>query len=99
MPSDPGNVRQRLCEAVRALATSPRPLKHRLAAAGVALAPLKPGNFKDPGARLAFTAVMDSLTSNGGIDDTTAGFSTDQATQIAIQIFDLDSHYRPPSDD
>jgi hypothetical protein len=89
------HVDERLCQAVRVLAMSDRPLQERLKGAALTLAPLLPKDFLDADARRKFVGIMDDLTfderkgADGRIAATVGGLSDDDARKIIDRILDL----------
>jgi hypothetical protein len=100
--ADPDNVRERLWLAVCALATGRESVQRRVGSAGIALAPLRPGDFADAEGRARFTGIMETLTAlkpeldEGRIAATAERMSDAQAVALAEQIVELDAHYRTP---
>ena len=98
-------VRERLAEAVHALATADGPLAERLFAASLATATLHPRDFADEESRAEFSAIREMLTRHEGRENegrvraTLARMSGGQARAVAERIFELDAHLRPPSPD
>jgi hypothetical protein len=94
-------IREKLAEAVNALAVSAAPIQVRVGYAARALTVLQPEDFVDAESRLAFTAVRDMATSREAVADegtiaaTTSAMSDEQAEALARQIMELDHHYRP----
>jgi hypothetical protein len=94
-------VREKLSQAVDALAVSVAPLQARVRSAVLAIHTLGPYDFVDDGSRVTFSAIIDTATSRaavadeGTIEATTSRMSDDQALAVAQQIVELDSHYRP----
>jgi hypothetical protein len=91
---------QRLWQAVEALAVSAEPIQERLYSAGMALAPLLPGDFEDTD-QPEFVGVMSALTAReasgeeGALKATTAAMGDEDAVEVAARIFALDATYRP----
>jgi hypothetical protein len=94
-------VRERLAEAVHALATSDGPLPERLFSASLATSTLQPQDFADPEGRADFGAIREMLTrrearaNEGRVRATLARMSDAEARALAELIFELDAHYRP----
>ena len=89
-------VRERLAEAVYALATGPGPLRQRLFAAALATSTLQPRDFADVQSRAAFGAVREVLTRHEAVADegrigaTLARMSDDEARSVARRIVELE---------
>ena len=85
-------VREKLAEAVHALATGTGPLRQRLFAATLATSTLQPRDFADVQSRAAFGAVREMLTRHealadeGRIGATLARMSDDEARSVARRI-------------
>lgn len=85
---------------MQALAVSAEPVQDRLYSAGLALAPLLPGDFKDAD-QPEFVGVMAALTARkasgeeGSLKATAAAMSDEDAVKVAARIFALDAIYRP----
>jgi hypothetical protein len=96
-------VRERLAQAVHALATADGPLPERLFSASLAISTLRSRDFADPESRADFGAIREMLTrreadaNEGRIRATLARISDAEAAAVAERIFELDAHYRPPS--
>jgi hypothetical protein len=95
-------VREKLVQAVDALATSARPLQKRLFSAAIALSTLQAEDFVDDESRVAFGAIKEMLVrqeqvaEEGHYQATIDAMNDERAEALAQQIFDLDAHYRPP---
>lgn len=93
-------VREKLGQAVYALATSPGLIQGRVEAAILALHTLDADDFDDAKARAIFTGLMDTATAReatadeGTIRATIWRMSEVQALALAEQIMELDSYYR-----
>lgn len=91
-----GYVREKLAEAVRALATGTGPLRQRLFSAAVATSTLQPRDFADEQSRAAFGAIREMLTRHEAIADegrvgaTLARMSDDEARSVARRIVELE---------
>lgn len=96
-------VREKLAQAVHALATSTEPLHQRLFLAALATSTLQPRDFVDDRSRAGFGAIREMLTRHEALADegrvgaTLARMSDDEARSVAQRILELDAHYRPLS--
>jgi DnaJ-domain-containing protein 1 len=96
-------VRERLAQAVHALATGTEPLRRRLFLAALATSTLQPRDFVDEESRAAFGAFREMLTRHearadeGRVGATLARMSDDEARSVARRLLELDAHYRPLS--
>lgn len=96
-------IREKLAQAVHALATSDGPLSERLFSASLATSTLRPRDFVDEEGRTEFGAIREMLTrhealaSEGRVRATLARMSGAEARAVAERIFDLDARYRSPS--
>ena len=93
-PRDDG--RERLLNAIEALAASSAPIHRRLEAAGVVLLPLQASDFADPadGERLeeilmALTGVADPTGEHGDMALTAFSMNDTEAVRVAQLIVDL----------
>lgn len=93
-------VRERLAQAVHALATADGTLPERLFSASLATSTLQPRDFGDPESRADFGAIREMLTrreadaNEGRIRATLERMSDAEARAVAERIFELDAHYR-----
>jgi hypothetical protein len=96
-------VRERIAQAVHALATGTGPLRQRLFLAALATSTLQPRDFVDDESRAAFGAIREMLTRHearadeGRVGATLARMSDDEARSVARRLLELDAHYRPLS--
>jgi hypothetical protein len=94
-------VREKLAEAVHALATGTGPLRQRLFLAALVTSTLQPRDFADAQSRAAFGAVREMLTRHealadeGRIGATLAPMSDDEARSVARRIVELEEQPRP----
>jgi len=94
-------VREKLANAVDALATGDGSLQQRLLSAALATATLRPADFVDDESSAEFAAIREMLTRHeprageGRIRATLARLSDDEARSLAQVFFELDAHYRP----
>jgi hypothetical protein len=92
----PDDGRERLLNAVEALAASSEPIHRRLEVAGITLLPLQASDFTDPddGELLedilgALTGVGDPTGEHGDLAVTTFSMSDAEAVRVAQMIVDL----------
>jgi hypothetical protein len=94
-------VREKLAQAVDALATGTGQLRERLFSAALATSTLQPRDFVDDESRAAFGAIREMLTRHeasadeGRVGATLARMSDDEARAVAKRMLELDAHYRP----
>jgi hypothetical protein len=90
-------VRERLDQAVQALATEEGTLRERLLSAALATSTLQPQDFADDETRTEFGAIREILTrqearaGEGRVGATLARMSDDEARSIAARILMLDA--------
>ena len=101
MLEDPHSVRQRLWQAVAALATSAQPIQRRLEAAAQELVHLRADEFADPEARAEFIAIGERVAvreeasgDEASLARPTSAMSDDEAERVAQKIVTLDAMYR-----
>jgi hypothetical protein len=93
-------VREKLAQAVDALAIGAGPLHQRLFLAALATSTLQPRDFVDDESRAGFGAIREMLTrhearaNEGRVGATLARMSDDEARSVAKRILELDAHYR-----
>ena len=89
-------VREKLADAVHALATGTEPLRQRLFSAALATSTLQPRDFADEQSRAAFGAIREMLTrheahaNEGRIGATLTQLSDDEARSVARRILELE---------
>ena len=89
-------VREKLAEAVHALATGTGPLRQRLFSAALATSTLQPRDFADEQSRAAFGAIREMLTRHEALADegrvgaTLTRMSDDEARSVARRIVELE---------
>jgi hypothetical protein len=90
-------VREKLAQAVRALAIEEGTLRQRLFAAALATSTLQPRDFGDDESRVEFGAIREMLTRHearageGRVGATLARMSDDEARSVATRILELDA--------
>lgn len=95
-------VREKVAQAVDALATGTRPLRERLFAASLATSTLQPRDFVDEESRAAFGAVREMLTRHearadeGRVGATLARLSDAEARSVAKRLLELDRRLTLP---
>jgi hypothetical protein len=93
-------VREKLAQAVDALATGAGPLRQRLFLAALATSTLQPRDFADDESRTGFGAIREMLTRHEAVADegrvgaTLARMSDDEARALARRILELDAECR-----
>jgi len=96
-------VREKLAQAVHALATGTGPLHQRLLLASLATSTLQPRDFVDDESRAGLGAIIEMLTRHEALADegrvraTLARMSADEARSVAKRFLELDAHYQPLS--
>jgi len=95
-------AKTKIAEALCSLATSAKPIQHRLAAAGPILVSLEPGDFPDADDRELFGRIMAALNAQapegvlGSIETSAHAMDDEAAEGVARDIAALHGSLFPP---